>query len=112
MYSQLLPNPLGSRLRRLQAWLLSRARFSLPLLDGCGLPRCKIFGYRDHGPLPLPNAVTTVVGRPLPARYVAVPTLADIEALHREYVQALTELYDRWKNIHGKTRRTSMQIIQ
>ncbi len=68
-YKQLVPNPPGSLVRRVQNKLLDWMGFSLPLVHGIGF-------------LPLREPVLTVVGRPIDTPHISNPTLAQVLEVH------------------------------
>lgn len=87
-----LPNPKGSLLRRFQEGLQKYMGFSIPTPYGRG-----IFQY-DYGILPFRHPVSVVVGAPIVVPKEEKPSDDTVARLHKEYVQALKELFDAHKN--------------
>uniref|UniRef100_A0A0G4HIA4 Acyltransferase n=1 Tax=Chromera velia CCMP2878 TaxID=1169474 RepID=A0A0G4HIA4_9ALVE len=81
-FTQLLPNPPGSRLRALQEKLLSIYGYSVPIVMGSrGLPRR--------------TPILTVVGEPVEVPHVPEgPSPEQLKAAHAKYVSALKALYE------------------
>lgn len=83
---------------------------SQPLFRGNGI-------FSDSGLLPLPRALTTVVGAPIPVERVdpreAGPAAFDaaVEALHSQYCAALQRLFDEWKDKVAPDRQGDLTIV-
>lgn len=87
VYRQVVPNPPGSWVRRLQEWLIRVAGFTVPLVSGVAVL------------LPRRRPVYTVVGRPVPVGPpVDDPTPEQVAAVHARYVAALEELFASHRN--------------
>lgn len=82
-----VPNPKGSRLRKVQEAFLSRFRFSPPLFVGRGVFGCPV------GPLPYAVPLHVVTGTPIPVPHILAPTDADVAQFQRVYRLALEKLF-------------------
>lgn len=87
-----VPNPKGSKLRAIQEKFIHWIGWTLPAFYGRG-----IFNY-DCGILPRRVPLVTVFGSPVPVEKVENPTPQQVDALHSKYINALRELYDRYKD--------------
>jgi len=107
VYDQ-VDNPRGSTLRRVQNVLQNTLGFAIPLVKGRG-----VFNYR-MGLLPHRRAIHTVVGEPIPVPKmdVAAITGAVLDQYHARYIEALTSLFDRYKDIYAPNRAANMRIVQ
>uniref|UniRef100_H3CGV9 Acyltransferase n=1 Tax=Tetraodon nigroviridis TaxID=99883 RepID=H3CGV9_TETNG len=90
-----MQNPSGSPLRRLQDRLQSLMGIAMPLFHARG-----VFQY-SFGLMPYRKPVHTVVGKPISVAQTPSPTSEDIEALHRAYLQRLTQLFEEHKLEYG-----------
>jgi len=88
--------PRGSKLRKIQTSIKKRFGFCPPLIIG------RNFWGKIWGILPFRRPITTVVGAPIRIeKPVFEPTTLQIDALHTEYCQALTELFEKHKVDYG-----------
>lgn len=94
IYNQ-LPNPEGSRIRRLQAAMQRYLTFSPPFFHGRG-----IFNY-SLGMMPFRKPINVVVGQPLEVKQIKSPTEEQVDELHARYVECLTELFETNKSKYG-----------
>ncbi|ETN79958.1 diacylglycerol acyltransferase [Necator americanus] len=97
-------NPKGSAVRRLQTWLKEMTGVSLPLFYGRG------FFQLNFGFLPHSRPINTVVGAPIAVQQVAEPTNDEVDRVHKQYCDALTELFDRHKTQFGLSKNTKLTI--
>ncbi|XP_064455292.1 2-acylglycerol O-acyltransferase 1-like [Ornithodoros turicata] len=88
-------NEEGTLLRRVQTKLTKVLGFAPPLFHGRG-----IFQY-NCGCLPFRRRVVTVVGKPIHVKRKEAPTQEDIEQLHAEYANALTQLFYEHKGSYA-----------
>lgn len=100
-----IPNPKGSKLRNFQDMLQKKLGFSMPLFQGRG-----VFNY-DFGVLPHRRPITTVVGEPLELPHLTAPTQEQIDEWHARYVEALVALYNQYKDVYDKDRKSDIQIL-
>jgi 2-acylglycerol O-acyltransferase 2 len=98
-------NPPGSWLRAIQERSLKALGFSLPLFHGRG-----IFNY-DMGLLPFRTPLNIVVGKPIDLPKIESPSREDIDKYHALYVAGLTELYNQYKDLYDKDRKSDMKIV-
>ncbi|KAM4536718.1 2-acylglycerol O-acyltransferase 1 [Odontesthes bonariensis] len=100
-----MENPTGSPLRRLQNRLQSIMGIAMPLFHARG-----VFQY-SFGLIPYRKPIHTVVGRPIPVTQTSSPRSEDIEALHRVYLQSLTELFEQHKDAYGLDQNQHLTFI-
>lgn len=82
-----VPNPTGSRLRRVQEAFLAWFRFSPPLVVGRGILGCPV------GILPYAAPLHVVTGTPIPVPHIPAPSSADVAKYQEIYRHALEKLY-------------------
>lgn len=105
VYDQ-VSNPRGSKLRRFQDYLRGLIGLAPVLLKGRG-----IFQY-SFGIIPNRRPITTVVGTPIPVERVLNPTEEQINDLHSEYIEKLTDLFERNKTkYYPFNKNIKLQII-
>ncbi|KAG9346402.1 hypothetical protein JZ751_006713 [Albula glossodonta] len=90
-----MENPVGSPLRRIQDSLQKVMGVALPLFHARG-----VFQY-NFGLLPYRKSIHTVVGRPIPVVQTPSPSREDIDALHKLYMEGLTQLFEEHKENYG-----------
>ncbi|KAK5970495.1 hypothetical protein GCK32_002701 [Trichostrongylus colubriformis] len=90
LYHQ-LDNPKGSLLRRFQTWSKEVFGISVPFFYGRGLLQLN-FGFLPHR-----KPINTVVGAPIAVSKVPEPSSDDVDRVHRQYCEALTELFEQHK---------------
>ncbi|CAF3673311.1 unnamed protein product [Rotaria sp. Silwood1] len=105
LYEQ-VPNPRGSRIRRWQMLLQNKMGFSFPLFNGRG-----VFQYAI-GFLPNRHRIDTYVGEPiqLPKLEHNQITSDIIDQYHKQYMNALTRLFDRYKSEHDQSDATIIYV--
>jgi len=106
VFDQMVENPQGSKLRKIQQKMLSVLGFSLPLFKGRSM-----LTY-DFGLLPYRKPITTVVGKPIKIPKISNPDEETINHWHTLYTNSLKELYDQYKDVYDKGRRKSLEIIE
>ncbi|XP_072035290.1 2-acylglycerol O-acyltransferase 1-like [Amphiura filiformis] len=100
-----MPNPEGSRLRKLQAYLTKYIGFAPPVFHGRG-----IFNY-SMGLIPYRRPIHTVVGAPIPTKKSINPSNEEVEAVHKEYMDALVSLFEEHKTKYGIDKDKKLVII-
>ncbi|KAK6728254.1 hypothetical protein RB195_005722 [Necator americanus] len=103
IYEQ-VENPKGSLIRRFQTWWKELTGVSMPFFYGRGLFQLN-FGF-----LPYNRAIDVVVGAPIAVEQVAEPTNEDVDRVHKQYCDALTQLFDRYKTRFGVSKDTLLTI--
>ncbi|MFH4977749.1 hypothetical protein AB6A40_004458 [Gnathostoma spinigerum] len=88
-------NPKGSRLRKWQELIKAKLGFSTPIVHGNGI-LISSFGY-----LPFRQPVNTVVGRPIKVMKNPNPSNEEVNELHKEYMDALCDLFETNKKRFG-----------
>ncbi|CAF1417284.1 unnamed protein product [Adineta ricciae] len=96
LYEQ-VSNPRGSTLRSIQMHLQKIMGYSLPLFHGRGIFQYKI------GLLPIRHPVHTYVGEPIQIPKVSSELITSklIDEYHQKYMDALEQLFDKYKTKHG-----------
>jgi len=92
----LVSNPPGSRLRRIQDWFLSKSTVPLFFYMGRG-----VFQY-SLGYLPFRQPIHVVIGSPITVTQTDCPTPEQVDSLHGEYVAALKDLYTEYNPKYGE----------
>ncbi|TPX67531.1 hypothetical protein SpCBS45565_g03683 [Spizellomyces sp. 'palustris'] len=87
-------------LYKLQKALLRLCGFTIPLAYG-----------RWYTLIPRRQRVVTVVGKPIPVTKTENPTSTQIDELQAQYIQALQNLYDRYKDEYDKDRKEDLKIV-
>ncbi|XP_023650591.1 2-acylglycerol O-acyltransferase 2-A [Paramormyrops kingsleyae] len=90
-----MENPVGSPLRCLQERMQKVMGVALPLFHARG-----VFQY-SFGLLPYRKPIHTVVGRPIQVVQNPCPSREDIDALHKTYLDELTQLFEENKANYG-----------
>lgn len=90
-----MENPAGSPLRRVQESLQKVMGVALPLFHARG-----VFQY-SFGLLPYRKPIRTIVGRPIPVVQTPSPSREDIDALHKLYMEGLSQLFEEHKGNYG-----------
>jgi 2-acylglycerol O-acyltransferase 2 len=96
-----LPNPKGSRLRRLQDGILRWFGYTLPSFWGLGsfpllCPALGI-GSFQYGLIPYRRPMTVVVGEPIDVPHVLDPSPELVDEYHAKYLGALQRMYEESK---------------
>ncbi|KAI1724074.1 diacylglycerol acyltransferase domain-containing protein [Ditylenchus destructor] len=90
-----IDNERGSRLRNFQSAFKKRLGFTPPIFMGRGL-----YNY-SFGVLPFRTPIHTVVGAPISVKQCSDPSSEQIDAIHAQYCQALSDLFDEHKTRYG-----------
>lgn len=104
VYDQ-VANPHGSFFRKLQNSIQQFMGLAPVLFMGRG-----IFQY-SFGIVPFRKPIYTVVGSPIDVPQVTNPTSEQIVDLHTRYVQAVVDLYNKYKGRYSEYPETKIQII-
>nr|ACO11005.1 2-acylglycerol O-acyltransferase 1 [Caligus rogercresseyi] len=91
----IINNPVGSFLRRIQEFSEKKISFSPILFNGRG-----IFQY-NFGIVPRRNKISVVVGKPLDIPKVDNPSRELIEATHLRFIQSIQDLYNEYNPLYG-----------
>ncbi|CAO3686122.1 unnamed protein product [Umbelopsis vinacea] len=107
LYEQVENNE-NSKLRRWQKKIQHALGFTMPLFHGRG-----VFNY-DIGLLPHRRPIYTIVGKP-----IAIPSTKEgqsqddvVRELHGKYMQALQDIYDRYKDVYAKDRIKELEFVE
>ncbi|EDO41259.1 predicted protein [Nematostella vectensis] len=103
LYSQ-VDNPRGSSIRQWQTKMKNLMGFAPPLFYGRG-----IFQY-TYGILPHRRPINTVVGAPITVERNPQPSWEQVCELHKQYVTALCELFDKHKIKYGIEKDVHLEI--
>ncbi|PIO53087.1 diacylglycerol acyltransferase, partial [Teladorsagia circumcincta] len=104
LYHQ-LDNPKGSLVRKLQTWSKSMLGVSTPFFYGRGLFQL------DFGLLPRRTPIDTVAGAPIAVRKVLEPSCEEVDRIHHQYCEALTELFEQHKARFGVPKKTELILV-
>lgn len=102
---ELLPNEKGTMTYRFQKWFQGTFGFTVPFFHGRG-----VFTY-NYGLMPHRRPVTVVVGSPIPVKQADKPTDEEVQAVHRQYIQALQDLWDKYKDEYAKDRKSELELV-
>mmetsp|Transcript_19760 Transcript_19760/g.48317 ORF Transcript_19760/g.48317 Transcript_19760/m.48317 type:complete len:170 (+) Transcript_19760:811-1320(+) len=100
-------NPHGSPLRKIQEFLQSQLKFAVPLFFGRGI-------FTNYGILPLRRKIMVVIGNPIdipktPENEIT-PDL--VNKYHQMYLKGLTEVFNKYKNVYARDRKSSIAFTQ
>ncbi|KAJ9051069.1 diacylglycerol O-acyltransferase 1 [Entomophthora muscae] len=87
-------NSVGSWTRDFQTRIKRTFGFTLPFFHGRG-----IFNY-NFGLLPHRQPLTVITGAPIRVEQNSNPSQEIVQAVHKQYLEALTDLYNRNKGTH------------
>ncbi|KAI1708046.1 diacylglycerol acyltransferase domain-containing protein [Ditylenchus destructor] len=88
-------NKRGTKLRRFQQWVKHILGYSPPIFFGCGLFN------KYYGLLPFRTPINTIVGSPIDVKQNDSPSNEEIDAIHQEYCDQLSKLFDDHKEKYG-----------
>ncbi|KAL1921570.1 uncharacterized protein VTP21DRAFT_11286 [Calcarisporiella thermophila] len=80
--------------------------FTLPLFHGRG-----IFNY-DYGLLPHRRPIVVVYGKPIPTQKKTNITADDIAELQEQYIDALKEIWEKYKDTYAPNRIKELTIVE
>ncbi|XGW20783.1 hypothetical protein V3C99_004065 [Haemonchus contortus] len=95
----------GSMLYQFQMWVKRHVGVTVPIFYGTGLFQLN-FGF-----LPYRTPLNTVVGAPIDVPKVDEPTDEEVECLHRQYIETLTELFEKHKTRFGVPEETRLILV-
>ncbi|XP_030043916.1 2-acylglycerol O-acyltransferase 1 [Microcaecilia unicolor] len=98
-------NPPGSLIRLMQEKLQKFMGLALPLFHARG-----VFQY-SFGLLPFRRPIHTVVGEPIPVPKNLNPSIEEIEALHKIYLQNLIQLFETHKTRYGIADHQHLNLV-
>lgn len=101
VYVPIIDNPPGSLMRLIQEKFKSIFGFTLPM----------IMGRKSLPLLPRRRSITTVIGSAIPVTQIIHPTLKDILSVHQQYVDALKNIWDEYKDVLAPDRQGEMTIV-
>ncbi|POV94810.1 hypothetical protein PSHT_16006 [Puccinia striiformis] len=104
IYAQ-LSNSEGTALYTLQKRFQAVFGFTLPVFHGRG-----IFNY-SLGLLPYRHPIVSVVGKPIRVIQNKNPTLEEIEKVQKEYINELTAVWDKYKDLYARNRKSELTLI-
>lgn len=103
---QQIPNHPGTWLYTFQQLFKKFAGFTVPMFHARG-----VLNY-DFGLMPFRAPINTVVGRPVHVKKNANPTLDDLHAVQAEYIEALLEIWDQYKDDFAMDREKDLCFIE
>ena len=95
-------------IHKLQMLVKHTMGFTIPLFHARG-----IFNY-DVGLMPYRRPLNIVAGRPIPVIQQENRDKVDdryIDELHAKYVQELVRLWEQWRDVFAKDRRSEIEIV-
>ncbi|KAI8332028.1 diacylglycerol acyltransferase [Chlamydoabsidia padenii] len=99
----------GSFVDKLRTLFKNTFGISFPLFYGRG-----IFHY-DFGLIPYRRQLTIIVGKPIPVPKMdngqSEPTQEQLQDVQGQYIEALTGIYNKYKDIYAKDRQQDLEII-
>nr|XP_033780687.1 2-acylglycerol O-acyltransferase 2-like [Geotrypetes seraphini] len=98
-------NPPGSLIRLVQEKLQKFLGVATPLFHARG-----VFQY-SFGLLPFRRPIHTVVGEPIPVPKNLNPSIEEIEALHKTYLQKLIRLFETHKIQYGIAEHQHLNLV-
>ncbi|KAL0081557.1 diacylglycerol acyltransferase-domain-containing protein [Phycomyces blakesleeanus] len=108
LYDQ-LDNAKGSPVWKFQKKMQALLGFTLPLFHARG-----VFNY-DTGLMPFRHPIVTVVGKPIDVPKLEEgqiePTQEQLEAVQKEYIDELLEIYNKYKDVYAKDRKRDLCLI-
>lgn len=105
LYGQ-LDNKEGTWLRTFQKTFQSFMGFAFPVFHGRG-----ILNY-DYGILPFRQPVRVVVGKPIRVPHLQNPTMDDLLAAQKLYIEELQRVFDKYKDEYLPDRVQDLTIIE
>eukprot|EP01134_Creolimax_fragrantissima_P002738 CFRG2738T1 len=93
------------KIEPLQKDLVKHLGFALPIFHGRGF-----FQY-SFGLTPMRKPMITIVGKPIDLPKLKTPTKEDVDHYHELYTNALTSIYDRYKQDLAPDRKSSIRIV-
>lgn len=100
-----MPNERGTLLYKLQKKFQSVFGFTLPLFHGRGMLNYNL------GLLPYRRRIVSVIGRPINVVKSEKPTLEEIHAVQKLYIEELYRIWDAYKDVFAAHRKRELSII-
>ncbi|KAF7317850.1 Diacylglycerol o-acyltransferase [Mycena kentingensis (nom. inval.)] len=104
IYEQ-MPNEPGTTVYKLQQKFKAVFGFTLPLFHGRGLLNYNL------GLMPYRRQIVAVIGRPIPVTRTENPTLEEVMAVQKLYIEELERIWHTYKDVFAKTRTRELHII-
>ncbi|KAJ7282078.1 DAGAT-domain-containing protein [Mycena rebaudengoi] len=104
IYEQ-MPNKPGTTIYKLQERFKSVFGFTLPLFHGRGLLNYNI------GLMPYRRQIVAVIGRPIHVEQTENPSLDEVMAVQKQYIEELTRIWNTYKDLFAKARTRELSII-
>ncbi|KII86073.1 hypothetical protein PLICRDRAFT_44532 [Plicaturopsis crispa FD-325 SS-3] len=101
-----MPNEKGTTVYALQKKFQSVFGFTLPLFHGRGLLNYNL------GLMPYRRRIVSVIGNPIHVTKCEKPTLEDIMAVQKQYIEELTRIWNTYKDQFAKVRTRELSIIE
>lgn len=105
IYQQLENKP-GTWLYTFQQLFKKGAGFTVPMFHARG-----VLNY-DFGLIPFRAPINSVVGRPIHVKRNENPTLEEIQAVQAEYIAALKEIWEQYKDDFASDREKDLVITE
>ncbi|KAJ7065260.1 DAGAT-domain-containing protein [Mycena amicta] len=104
IYEQ-MPNEPGTAIHKAQQKFKSVFGFTLPLFHGRGLLNYNL------GLMPYRRQIVAVIGRPIPVTRTENPTLEEVMAVQKLYIEELERIWNTYKDVFAKTRTRELRVI-
>ncbi|KAI1315796.1 diacylglycerol O-acyltransferase 1 [Mortierella claussenii] len=95
-----------SRTYQIQQLIKQLCGFTLPMFNGRG-----IFNY-EIGLLPRRKPIYIVIGKPIHVEKCENPTTEQLQALQKQYIDALLGIWDQYKDRYAPNRTQELQLIE
>ncbi|EJD07520.1 diacylglycerol-acyltransferase [Fomitiporia mediterranea MF3/22] len=100
-----MPNERGTLLYTLQKRFQAMFGFTLPLFHGRGMLNYNL------GLMPYRRRIVSVIGRPINVEKTEKPTLEQIHAVQKLYIEELYRIWDAYKDAFAAHRKRELSII-
>nr|GAT53475.1 diacylglycerol o-acyltransferase [Mycena chlorophos] len=104
IYEQ-MPNEPGTSIYSLQQKFKSVFGFTLPLFHGRGLLNYNL------GLMPYRRQIVAVIGRPIRVTQADNPTLDEVTAVQKLYIEELERIWNTYKDVFAKSRTRELRVI-
>ncbi|KAK9708895.1 diacylglycerol O-acyltransferase 1 [Basidiobolus ranarum] len=98
--------PAGTWLHKVQRKIQDIFGFTTPIFIGRG-----IFIY-DFGALPRRRPIHVVVGTPIEVKQMDNPTNEDAEVYHKQYMNQLQEIFEKYKDVYAAERQSDLKFVE
>ncbi|KAJ7623639.1 DAGAT-domain-containing protein [Roridomyces roridus] len=104
IYEQ-MPNEPGTTVHMLQNKFKNVFGFTLPLFHGRGLLNYNL------GLMPYRRQIVAVIGHPIHVTQTENPSVEEVRAVQKQYIEELERIWHTYKDVFAKTRTRELSII-